>query len=235
MPKHFFAPADKNGDTIRISGDAAHHLIHVLRLRIGDSTTLCDGANTDYSARLLSHTRNDATFAIESAHACTTEPRIKIHLFAALLKGERMAWLVQKCVELGVTEITPTITAHTIAREKSAARLAKIAEAAASQSMRGIIPPLHPPLCLHEATATLRPGSTTLVAHEKENTRTIAHIPPATEANIFIGPEGGFTTAEVDSLRSIGAHSISLGATILRAETAAITATAQILCLWGSK
>jgi 16S rRNA (uracil1498-N3)-methyltransferase len=235
MPKYFFAEGERKGGRVVLGGETAHHLLHVIRLAPGGKVVLCDGGGTDFSARLVSAQKGAAEFEIFAERSCATEPRMRIHLYAALLKGERMDWLVQKCVELGVAEITPVATRHTIVRIKDkapSARIRKIAAAAASQSGRGVIPPVHGAVNFADAlSAAVATGAPMVAAHEVERELCIRDVPlsGAENLSLWIGPEGGFSEDEAAALRGGGAHVVTLGARVLRAETAAVAAIAQIL------
>jgi len=241
MGKYFFKPENKNGMYITICGNMAHHMFNVLRLRIGASAILCDGRGNDYSA-VLAETIDSKTliFRIINVSTCNAEPCIPITLYQGLPKGDKMDWIIEKGIEAGVTKIIPVITSRSIAKVKETAkkteRYMRIAEAAASQSMRGIVPQVLPPMDFVDAIEYEREQELCLVAYENERDITIkkalSHLHP-TRTGLWIGPEGGFAIDEVKVLQSKkNAKVVSLGPRVLRTETAALVALSQIMCIW---
>jgi len=233
MPKYFFAPNQLQNGTITLTDETAHHLLHVLRLGIGDSIILCDGENTDYNTTIVATQKNAITCMAKTPRYSGTEPRTHITLFQSLPKGDKMDLIIQKCVELGVSEIVPVVTTRSVARTKDTKtiRYQRIAEAAAGQSMRGIIPTVKKTTTFTQAIKLIS-NSPTFVAYEEEKTLALKYaLQPAKHINIWVGPEGGFTTEEIATLKNTGAITVTLGSRILRTETAAIATVAQILCL----
>ena len=246
MPKFFVSPDSICGDYISVSGETVHHLLHVLRVRHGDVVIFCDGLGMDYYASLMSmpcanaskkSKKPVAVFEINNIASCLTEPAINITLFQALPKGDKLDLIIQKCVELGVGEIIPVHTERTVATAKDSLkktiRYQKIAESAAGQSMRGKIPIIHPTQSF-ESTLKMKSSNFILLAYEQEDCRSLKSVLVNSTFNsisIWIGPEGGFTEGEVSALCKIGAIPVTLGRRILRTETAAISAVAQIICL----
>jgi len=234
MPKYFFEQSKPLtiGDEIILEGDTAFHLTNVLRVRQGEKLILCNGDNTDYATAITSVAKNIFCI-VENILPCTTEPKHRVTLYQAMPKGDKMDLIIQKAVELGVHEICPVITSRSLIKikdgEKKAERYNRIAESAAGQSMRGIIPKVHKPINLKDAAA----NNLTFVAYEEEQAfslKTALQSFDSYEISIWIGPEGGFTPEEILSLQKQGAAPVSLGKRILRTETAAIAAIAQILC-----
>ena len=226
MPKFF---VDEVGNPNNL-----HHLKNVLRLRAGDKVTLCDGASVDYFCVVESV--QPFSLKIESQQASQTEPTCKITLYQSMLKSDKMDWVIQKAVELGVHAIVPILTEHSVAKNAKAERYNKIAESAAGQSMRGIIPKVHPLTNFEEAISNN--SGLAIAAHEKETECKIKHIIIGRNSSqndknlsIWIGPEGGFSEKETAKMREANFHLVSLGSRILRAETAALAALTQILML----
>jgi len=241
MGKYFFKPDEHNKDSVVFTGKTAFHMHNVLRYKVGQEIVLCDGNCTDYVGRLESITKKplSLTFTILKASPCFTESSIHITLHHGIPKGDKMDWIIEKCIELGVSDIVPVYTARTVVKIKDVlkktARFTKLAESAASQCLRGIIPVIHLPQSFEEAITTLNNNELILTAYEKEQTRSIKsvlaqHSPRS--VSLWIGPEGGFEDSEVTALIKKGAITVSLGSRILRTETAGLAAIAQILCLW---
>jgi len=226
MPKYFFDVASPV-----LTGDTAHHLINVMRVKPGDNLILCDGACTDFTAVIESVKKYEVVYKILSESSSLTEPRVFITLYQALPKGDKLDLIVQKCVELGVSRIVPVETARCVSKisgTKKMARLQKVAQSAAEQSMRGIIPQV----CDLVPFAKAEKSAGAIVAYEKETEVMLNQLPSdAPNLDVWIGPEGGFTQEEITTLVSHGAKTVSLGPRILRTETAAIATVAQVVML----
>jgi len=233
MPKYFIDPQQIRDGRVVIEGQAAHHLLHVLRVKVGDCVILCDGMCTDYHAVIESIKKLQVKFLLESSVPVSTESPVFVRLHQALLKGDKIEMIIQKCVELGVSEIIPVSTCRTVSKLKDAIKKANrfqaIAESAAGQSMRGIIPHVREAVKFEDAVKNISPCCQTLVAHEAETTRGLSSVSVAKTINIWIGPEGGFSNEEIVALQARGALTITLGPRILRAETAAIAMVAQVI------
>lgn len=232
MPKYFFVPGQRDQDRVKLDSEAAHHLLYVLRKRIGDAIVLCDGNGTDYTGT-IAHAKKEYVYCdISSPRPSGTEPNLKITLYQAIPKGDKLDTIVQKCIELGVLAIVPVVTARTVLPRIKHSRLVRIAEAAAGQSMRGIIPQVHEALPFSQAVGACECAHT-IVAYEGESTISIRQVLPkeTTMLNLWVGPEGGFTIDEINALQSAGALAFTLGRRILRTETAALATLSQIICL----
>ena len=247
----YFIPADAHIQTntagrtrtLTLDGDMAHYLLHVMRMTPGSELVICDGNNQDYHAVITyaNAKKRTCTFSLSLPVPCNTEPVTHVTLYQALPKGDKLDSIIQKCVELGVSRIVPVATARAMAKpkdtEKKTARYQRIAEAAASQSLRGIVPKVCTAMHFNEAVAANEATHTLhLVAYENEPLRTVAALSPTRPPGpvaIWIGPEGGFTTEEVATLVAQGATPVSLGRRILRTETAGMAMLAMLSCLWG--
>jgi 16S rRNA (uracil1498-N3)-methyltransferase len=215
-------------EVVRIEGPVAHQISRVLRLRSGDRIVVLDGRGSAWEAA-LSEVRNGTVMARRDKPApCASEPARAVTLFAAVLKGDRQDWLIQKAVELGVAGIQPILTAHGVARPggDKTERWRRIAREAAEQCERGIVPPVAEPIPVSSATW---PGMA-IVCTERDGMPLKAALAGRSgDLAIFIGPEGGWEVAEVAALGDQGAIAASLGPRILRAETAALAALAMIV------
>jgi len=248
MPKYFFDPDSEQlrNDHVEISGDTAHHMQNVLRMQVGDIVTLCDGHNKDYTAVIEKYETRakqpTVMFKVLESCASGTELQTQVTLYQALPKGDKLELVIQKCVELGVAKIVPVITSRTIQSKvsdgKKTMRYNRIAESAAGQSMRGVIPKVCEAITFKDALILNFSNATehelTMVAYENEKETTLRHVlgkGATSRINIWVGPEGGFAKEEVDALANHGAVPITLGARVLRTETAAIALMAQIACL----
>ena len=240
MPKFFVTPQDIVGKKITltqqnqayISSPATSH-----RAREGEEITVCDGEGMDYQCRILSLERGVVTEVFSSA-PCDVEPETKITLYQGLPKVDKMEWIIQKCVELGIERIVPVSTERAIVKldkkeGKKLERWQKIAEAAAKQSGRGIIPQMgESVLSFKEAVAEAAKLDGALIPYEKEEERGIRQFVQGFSGKtvgVFIGPEGGFAPEEIQLAQEAGILPVTLGKRILRTETAGMTTVALLL------
>lgn len=252
-----FHPLEGLPKAVHITGEKAHYLETVLRCRAGDDITIFDGRGTSYRALIKSVSRGEVVAEINEAFKEDTESPLNIVLVQGLLKGEKMDIVVQKTTELGVKEIIPLITQRSQVRQtKKAGRWRKIAEDAARQSGRCVIPVVHEPVELndflrgvsdgvsHRETSEPKSGNARgLIFWEERGLSMREACRPVFSSadrpltgfriHLLIGPEGGFTREEVQAAESGGFVITSLGNRILRTETAAIAATAITQFLFG--
>lgn len=222
MPKYFVDEA------LRLNEDTIFHLTKVLRVKVKDKIILCDGKAVDYHCVVES--TKPLSLKVEKEEESKTEPKCKITLYQAMPKSDKMEWIIQKAVELGVHRIVPVYTEHSVKKAAKADRYQKIAASAAGQSMRGIIPHVHLPVLWEEAIKTAKEDFM-IAAHEKAAQPLTSNLP--LEIGLWIGPEGGFSKKEAEIMESKKFNLISLGPRILRTETAAISAIAQIMMVTG--
>ena len=237
MPKYFVTPDAVKENSIVIEGEDAKHIGTVMRAKVGEKLTVCDGYNRDYECTIEEIEKNKVTLSIDSSAECDVEPELKITLFQALPKADKMELILQKCTELGVTEFVPVATERAVVKldkkdkAKKTERWQKIVESAAKQSGRGVVPKVQEPVSFAEAVkmASLLDGSIIPYELEEENgLKEFAKDFKGKTLGIFIGPEGGFTQSEVEKCLEAGFKSITLGKRILRTETAGMV-TAAIL------
>ncbi len=233
MPKFFVNKADVTGDSILLKGENAKH-IQVLRHNINDRITVCDSQGTDFECIVKSINRDSVTLSVIDSNPCVNEPNIKVTLFQGMPKSNKLDLIIQKCVELGVHEIVPVITEHAIVKKVDASKIqryAKISEAAAKQSLRGIIPRVTAPLSFKDAVDRMAVMEQSFFLYENaptENKKVLLEN-TAKEIGIFVGPEGGFSGAEAEYCMEKGLKTVSLGNRILRTETAGFTALIILL------
>lgn len=208
---------------------ASRHMLKVLRLRPPAELCLFNGTGYDFKARLLND-GNCAQVSIESQQACTTESPLRINLLQCVSRGDRMDFAVQKSVELGVAAIHPVWSEHSPARmddrrtENKLRHWQQIAISACEQSGRSTVPVVHSPVevfdCVQDLSADI-----SLMPHPGASER-LAGLPVAQAGtvNLIIGPEGGFSSEEIDRALSADIHCVRLGPRVLRTETAAIAA-----------
>lgn len=231
----FFTPVI-SGDKFEITGEDAKHISKSLRMKVGEALTLCTLDGRRHECEIDSFSPDSVVVNILSSTVCEQEPSVKITLFMALTKGDKMDDIVQKSVELGVYEIVPVLTSRCISRpdekqmKKKVARWQKIAEGAASQSRRGIIPQVKDVLTLKEASLLCKNFERSIVFYEcgGEKLRDIVDEDLKT-LSMFVGPEGGFEESEVELLKENGVIPATLGTRILRAQTAPLAGITALM------
>jgi 16S rRNA (uracil1498-N3)-methyltransferase len=216
-----------SGNRAALTGAHADHLVRVLRARVGQEF---DVVANGVVRRGVVVALADSLVDFELREEIPVEPAaIHLTLVLAIFKFDRMEWAIEKCTELGVTRIVPVIARRTdshlvAASAKRVERWRRIAVQASEQSRRASPPEIADPVKLQEAMAL--PAGLKIVLSEAEEQSQLRDIQPTGEVLLAIGPEGGWTEDELELLQKNGWLSASLGPTILRAETAAIAATA---------
>lgn len=227
------------GDTLTLDGQDAVHLQRSLRLRVGDTVLVCDGRSTEYNTVITAFADNTASLEVTAVRESQAEPALKLTLYQGLPKGDKLEWIIQKAVELGVTEIVPVEMSRSIAKvgdkaAKKQARWQAIASEAAGQSGRGILPVVTAPLFFKEALARMK-DTPTIVCYEGGGQPFPALISPdQTTLSLVIGPEGGIAPDEIEALRQNGAVTATMGRRILRCETAPIAAVSVAMAITGN-
>lgn len=235
MQRFFVEPCqiDEERHQIRITGTDVNHIVHVLRMKPGEELWISDGEKKEYHCRLESAAEDEVCLHILYAQEPEYELPSRIFLFQGLPKADKMELIIQKAVELGVFEIIPVETKRCVVRldekkaEKKRQRWQQIAESAAKQSKRMLVPSVHPVMTYQEALVWAEKLQVRLIPYElakdMEKTREILDgIQPGQSIGIFIGPEGGFEEGEVEAAIAAGALPITLGKRILRTETAGL-------------
>ncbi|MDO4493007.1 MAG: RsmE family RNA methyltransferase [Clostridia bacterium] len=231
-----FFTEDITGDTARITGEDVKHIRKVLRLKQGDLVSVCDGRGTDWLGTIASVSESEVTLTLSDEHPAPTESPIRVTLFQGIPKTGKTENIVQKCTELGVAAVVPVTFARCVAvpkgdYEKKLVRYRRVAFEAAKQSRRGRIPKVLPPVS--PDNIPVNDFDTVLVAYEDEHGVTLKNAlrsgNPGTRIALVIGPEGGLEESEVGMLKAKGAVPVSLGARILRTETAGPAMLASVL------
>lgn len=227
-----------SGETLELTPEAGQHVGVVLRLQIGDKITLFCGDNREFSAMIVAVHKKKVTVRLESERLVNREsPRI-IHLAQAISKGERMEFVMQKAVELGVSSIRPLITERSVVKieasrmEKKLAQWQAIAIAACEQSGRNQIPQVENPLTLAEYLRVNK-AELKLVLDPKESKSWRDYPFGESSIALLIGPEGGFSHEELERIYAMYFKPLSLGPRILRTETAAIAALSLLQAVCG--
>lgn len=244
MPKFFVDISDIKDEYILMTGTNFNHIKNVLRLDLEDEIIINDRQGQDYKCIISSMDQNTICATIKERYSATTEPITKVTLFQSLIKGEKMEWVIQKAVEIGVAEIVPLLTDRCVVKlegqKKVAAKIErwnKIAESAAKQSGRGVVPIVKEPMDIKEAIDYMQENEIKgFIPYEKESATSIKvalQSEVGQKYGILIGPEGGFTEEEVDLAVSQHIYSITLGKRILRSETASLVALTTIMYEMG--
>lgn len=249
MPKFFISKEDIQGSYILIQHDV-HHITHVLRKGVGDTLTVCDGRGTDYECVILeiAPLEERVVARIESRSVSDTEPTTKITLFQSMPKADKMEFVLQKGIEIGISSFQPFYSERSLIHldstkaKQKVERWNKIAEAAAKQSGRGMVPAVEEVLTWKEALGKLKDYELNLVCYEDARKVSLKQILQETReklgrapksVSVWIGPEGGLAPQEVDLLTQNGAVICGLGPRILRTETAGMAAACLILYEYG--
>lgn len=225
MPK-FFTKSDYIEDKeLKIVGEDVSHISKVLRMSAGDNIIVCDGEGNDYDAVITSISKTEVIAEITGKYVCDAEPCVDVTLYQALPKQGKMEYIIQKNTELGVNKIVPVYTKRCVVKPSDKTeRWSKVAESAAKQCGRGIIPHVMPVITFDEAIKQMQEYDLALMPYECEEENGLKKVLQSSEykkVSIFIGPEGGFDLKEVETAISSGVKTVTLGKRILRTETAA--------------
>ncbi len=235
MPRFFINYTPVVGDAVTIEGGDARHIAGALRMTAGERLTLCDGKGTDYDCVITAVERERVTLQVDAATPTTAEPTLAVTLYMGLPKGDKMELIIQKAVELGVTAIVPVAMSRCIVKldgkdaAKKQTRWQKIANEAAGQSGRGILPAVETPISWKQALSRWE-RENTLLCYEGGGEPIGRLVTPAdTAVSLVVGPEGGFDPAEVEAVTAVGGRIATLGPRILRCETAPLAAIAVLM------
>lgn len=227
-------------EKIILDGESARHIAKSLRMRVGDVICVTDGGGEDYGCQIEEITKDEVVLKVCYKQVCESEPTCKVTIYQGVPKSTKLEDIIQKCVELGVTEIVPTLTKRCVSRpdDKSAGkknvRYQKIALEAAQQSGRGIVPKIKNMKTLKQALAEDE-SEVKIVFFEGGGKKLTNIIDKNTKSvSIFIGPEGGFEEAEVEQIESAGGVRATLGKRILRTQTAPVAGLTAIMLLTGN-
>lgn len=235
MPRFYVDELQVDDNLISLTGSDVNHIKNVLRMKIGESLTVCDGQGNDFYC-IISQLSDDIVEAIIKEKVNSkSELSTKLYLFQALPKADKMELIIQKAVELGAFEVIPVKTSRCVVKlndekkaHKKLERWQSISMSAAKQSGRGCVPHIHEVMSFKEAVQYAKEMSLKLMPYENETDMGQTKLAmDSVDDNlesiaIFIGPEGGFADEEVDLIREQQFKTISLGKRILRTETAGL-------------
>jgi 16S rRNA (uracil1498-N3)-methyltransferase len=239
MRRFYVPPGDIDNNQVYIRDSNAHHLTQVLRIKEGEKVTVFDGSGQEYLVDVKSISRDLVVGNILEATTPDRDTRIKVTLVQGIPKGDKMDLIIQKCTELGITEIIPVLAERTVVKleenkkEKRRQRWQKISEEASKQCKRSIVPQIREICTWKECLSSIANTENILVLWENEKTQGLKTFLESNKSlnqlTLVIGPEGGLSQSEVDSLLELGAQTVSLGPRILRTETAGFAALVMVL------
>lgn len=238
---HFFVtPAQIEPEYAVITGPDVNHIRNVLRMKLGEQVEIRDGISKNYICELEEISAGQVRARILSVNKDNMELPAQLYLFQGLPKSDKMELIIQKAVELGVYQVIPVATSRAVVKldkkkeESKGKRWKAIAESAAKQSGRMMIPQVTSVMSFKEAIAYAAAFDMNLIPYElakgmAETKRILAKVKSGMKVGIFIGPEGGFDTREVEQAMAADVHPITLGRRILRTETAGMAALSILM------
>ena len=241
-PRRFFVdPGTLAGDAVTLDGDLAHRLAKVLRLRPGAEIALFDGSGREATVRIERVDDRTVRARVIERYDGPPEPRVRLHLYQSITKGERFEWLLEKGTEIGVARFVPLVAARAVVTTKGegnrALRWRRIVVEAAEQCGRTAVPEIGESARFDAALAAA-PG-VLLLPYEAAGdaapsvqsalTADIDALFALNEVSVFIGPEGGFEPAEVAAAEAAGATVVTMGERVLRSETAGLVAATLVM------
>ena len=239
----FFTEEKIFDNIINLNNEQCTHIIKSLRMKIGEELTVCSVDEKLYNCKIkdIDIKNNKVCLDVVSVEESNQEPTTRVTLYQALTKGDKMDYIIQKSVELGVFNIVPIITNRCVSRpdsktlNKKKIRWQKISQGAAQQSRRGLIPKIETPLFLDKVIEELSQYDKVIVFYECGGD-SIKNIICKEDKNIavIIGSEGGFEETEIASIENACGKRATLGKRILRAETAPIVAMSLIMYQTGN-
>lgn len=244
MPRFFTQDITEAGGCI--TGEDAKHIAKVLRMKVGDELTVCDTKGRDYDCMIEEIGAREVRLKVLSVAPSQSEPDVRVHLYQAMPKVDKMETIIQKAVELGAASITPVMTRRCVSRpdaksmDKKLVRYNRIALEAAKQCGRGVVPPVLPLLELPQALEQMQRTGCPILFYENATAPAKQVIAKARESGkeleiaVLIGAEGGFDEDEVALAMERGCHILSLGKRILRCETAPLAALTILMYETGN-
>ena len=231
MPRFFIDKSQIEDSSLFIIGDDARHIARSLRMAVGDEVTVSDGEGGEYFCKLTKIRDDRCDLVIEEQRRSKSEPKYEISLFMAYPKSDKLELIVQKAVELGANKIIPFESSRCIKKPKAekalekTSRLERIAEEAAKQCGRALLPKVSLPLSFAEAVKSASEYELSLFCYEGDGTRSLKSILSSFEnapknIAVMIGSEGGFSPEEAALAANAGMQQTNLGPRILRCETA---------------
>ncbi|MBL8447175.1 MAG: 16S rRNA (uracil(1498)-N(3))-methyltransferase [Zoogloeaceae bacterium] len=239
MISRFFCPGPlREGEEVALPKGVGHHAERVLRLAVGDPVVLFDGEGAQFSAT-LSALGGVPRALVGQRETPTTESPLALTLVQGLAASDKMDWIIQKAVELGVAAIVPVAAERSVLQlsgeraEKRLAHWRQVAVAACEQCGRNRLPTVAPVRSLGEALEAAGENRLRWVLDPAADISLTAMMPPDGPLSLFIGPESGWSARELERLQRAGGRGVRLGPRVLRTETAGLAALAAIQARWG--
>ncbi len=239
MLPRFLAAIDPASGTARLSADEARHLSQVLRLGAGDEIAVFDGEGREFRARVETIARDAAVVRLIEEQRPAPEAAVRVTLAQAALKGDKMDDVVRDATMMGVTAIEPLVTAHTASPLKpgrAPERWQRVAVASAKQCRRAVVPRIGEGMSLDAWIAADRASTKVLLVEPLAgvDARPLTEVAPRpASATILIGPEGGWSAAEVAAAVAAGYVPVTLGRRTLRADAMVVVALGVLQFVWG--
>jgi len=244
LPRFLATDIDAAAGTASLAADESHHLTHVLRLRFGDEIAVFDGSGREFRARIERVSRDGVRLRLLDEITAAPEPAVRLTLAQAVLKGDRMDDVVRDATMMGAAAIEPIVTEHTTVRLKAleegrpAERWRRIAVASAKQCRRAVLPIVGSGTAFSGWLAQDRAEVRLLLIEPGASIE--GHAPTVIDggarpssATLMVGPEGGWSAAEIEDAVRAGYVPVTLGRRTLRADAVAIVAIGVLQFLWG--
>lgn len=237
----FFVTDKNDSDYITLSGENAMHA-KVLRLKPGETVCVCDGCGTDYICTVEQMQNERVLLRVSDRMKTQSEPAVKVSIYMAFAKGDKLEHVIQKATELGAGEIVVFPTARCVSRpdDKSLtnklSRWQKIAQSASEQSCRGTVPQVITLSSYKDALKRAAEADMPILFYENEQSTTLKSVladAAFSSVSLMTGPEGGFEESEVVLASDAGLHICTLGKRILRCETAPLCALSAVMYAAG--
>ena len=241
MQKFFVSSNQINNNIIKIVGTDVNHIVNVLRLKKEDKLQICDEKTSkNYIVKIVFYDNESVICKIEEELETIAETKIDIDIFQGLPKADKMELIIQKTTEIGVKKITPVTMERCVVKlnekdaKKKLERWQKIAEVAAKQSKRDIIPEIQNVIDISTLCSRIKEYDLFIVAYEEEKERTLKKVlkdynKEINKIGFLVGPEGGIDYKEIEKLENSGAKTVTLGNRILRTETTPIVIAGNIV------
>ena len=241
MYQFFVEPHQIQGNRVLIEGGDVNHIKNVLRMKVGEEIAVSNGQDgKEYRCGILELGEECIVCELRFVKEDGVELSSQVYLFQGLPKADKMEMIIQKCVELGVYAVVPVATKRCVVKlddKKSKSKIARwqgIAEAAAKQSKRRIVPEIMDVMSFRQALQFVSDFEVKIIPYElaenmEKTKEIIQNIKPGQKIAVFIGPEGGFEEAEIETAMENGIKPITLGKRILRTETAGFTILSWIM------
>ncbi|UJF35058.1 16S rRNA (uracil(1498)-N(3))-methyltransferase [Paenibacillus hexagrammi] len=240
MQRYFLPPGQfpAGANQVTIEGDDAHHLIRVMRSEVGDKVICSNGVDREAVVRITVLDKHEVTAEVVEELALTAEPSVQVWVAQSLPKGDKMETVIQKGTEIGAARFLPFLSERTVVQydakkeAKRTDRWQKIAKEAAEQAHRNRVPQVDSVLSWKQLLSLAQEADAAWICYEKEDGQQLkpaiqaaaaeGKLAPGSRVLLAVGPEGGFTEQEIKQAEEAGFRSVSLGARILRTETAAL-------------